>query len=207
MTEHRFFNEGETAYVSTFDYHKDRERAPHLEQSNHRGRLERAAEFVLSVGIDQRMTVSDLGCGDGGLLRLLTTRYELANLPNFCWGYDFAPANVVGWKERGVEGTAMNVFDTFDIINPEVQVGDIVVMTEVLEHLAHPHKALRDLLTQGVEWLVCSSPWNERPGMHSPEHAWAWDIDGYPRMVTEAGWTVVRHETAGLFQVVLAKAS
>lgn len=204
MTEHRFFNEGETAYVSTFDYHKDRERAPHLEQSNHRGRLERAAEFVLSVGIDQRMTVSDLGCGDGGLLRLLTTRYELANLPNFCWGYDFAPANVVGWKERGVEGTAMNVFDTFDIINPEVQVGDIVVMTEVLEHLTHPHEVLRELTYYDTQYIVASSPWDEGPGNHDASHAWAWDMEGYREMFERAGWMTQRHEKVDRFQVVLA---
>lgn len=200
MTEYRLF-EGETPYVSTAEFHADRERAPHLEQEFHQERLYLAAEFVKqAAAAGHGSYVSDLGCGDGGLLSLIQDAPDVRG----AWGYDFCPANAAGWTERGVIAEPLDVFGADWHL---VDLAQVVVMTEVLEHLAHPHKALRDLLTQGVEWLVCSSPWNERPGMHSPEHAWAWDIDGYPRMVTEAGWTVVRHETAGLFQVVLAKAS
>ena len=202
MTEHKLF-EGTIPYVSTAEFHADRERAPHLEQEWHRPRLERAAQFIQRFGAVNPVTVSDLGCGDGGLLQLLDGMLEVSA----SWGYDFAPANAAGWRERQVTAEALDVFGADW---GQVLFGDVVVMTEVLEHLADPHRVLRLLKESGdrehgfVSGLVVSSPWNEGPGNHSPEHAWAWDRDGYAAMITAAGWTVVRHDTVGLFQVVSA---
>lgn len=203
MTEYRFF-EGDTAYVSTAAFHADRERAPHLEQGPHQWRLHTAASFV---GIAQGLlghpaTVSDLGCGDGGLLSVLATSdYALMG----AWGYDFAPANVAGWAERGVTASALDVFgDDWD----GVKLGNIVVMTEVIEHLTDPHGTLRKLRAARVrdvaQYLVCSSPWTETDQSHCGEHAWAWDVEGYIKLLTDAGWTVQRHVTDSMFQVVLA---
>jgi 2-polyprenyl-3-methyl-5-hydroxy-6-metoxy-1,4-benzoquinol methylase len=184
----------EVPYVSTFEFHADRERAPHLEQAWHQERLYKARDFIVqALERDDCRTVSDLGCGDGGLLSLVPGDGHTA------WGYDFCPANAAGWAERGVTAYARDVFADLDA----AVTGDVVVMTEVLEHLADPHGALASLRPR-ARALVCSSPWNERPGNHSPEHAWAWDLDGYTAMITQAGWTVDRHEQAGFFQVVLA---
>lgn len=199
MAEYRLF-EGDVPFVSTAEFHADRERAPHLEQTFHQERMHRAAEFVRLVTdrapLKER-TVSDLGCGDGGLLSLLSGPGGIE-----AWGYDFCPANEAGWIERGVNGTALDVFGSdWD----DVDIGAVVVMTEVLEHLADPHGVLRRIRERGARFLVCSSPWNERPGAHSAEHAWAWDLEGYAAMIEAAGWTITRHEQAGLFQVVLAK--
>lgn len=195
MTEWKLF-EGEVPYVSTAQFHADRERAPHLEQKFHRGRLERAAEFIgQALRSPDCWTVSDLGCGDGGLLSLVKGISE-----SIVWGYDFAPANAAGWTERGVTAYAA---DAFGEDADTVVYGDVVVMTEVLEHLADPHGTLRRVRGRSRA-LVCSSPWNENPNSHSPEHAWAWDLDGYIRMIEDAGWTIDRHESVDLFQVVLA---
>lgn len=203
MTEHRLF-EGPVPYVSTFDFHKDRERAPHLEQAWHQPRLHRAADFVRQVVERQPLgyrRVSDLGCGDGGLLSLIK------DIPGIdAWGYDFAPANQLGWYERGVRAYARDVFDPVSPVNEGLsapEFGNVVVMTEVLEHLADPHGALRTV-RKPASWLVCSSPWNESPNNHCPEHAWAWDLDGYTAMIEAAGWRVVKHEPVDMFQVVLA---
>lgn len=199
MAEYRLF-EGDVPYVSTAEFHADRERAPHLEQAFHRERLERAAQFVRLVTDRQPSrdrTVSDLGCGDGGLLSLLRDPGGIA-----AWGYDFCPANAAGWVERGVHATSLDVFGAdWD----RVGIGRTVVMTEVLEHLADPHGVLRRVRERDAGWLVCSSPWNETPSSHSAEHAWAWDLEGYAAMIEGAGWKITRHEQAGLFQVVLAK--
>jgi hypothetical protein len=198
MSEWKLF-EGDVPHVSTAAFHADRPRAPHLEQAGHRERLEIAAAYVRHAAEDVGgASVSDLGCGDGGLLSLIQDCDDIL----WAWGYDFCPANAAGWKERGVEAHALDVFGgDWD----QVDTGNIVVMTEVLEHLADPHGSLRKLRSRGVKWLVCSSPWNEKPGMHSAEHAWAWDQQGYADLITGAGWEIVRHEQAGLFQVVLAK--
>jgi SAM-dependent methyltransferase len=197
VTEHKLF-EGAVPYVSTAAFHADRERAPHLEQGWHRPRLERAAEFVRMVTDRQPVkdrTVSDLGCGDGGLLSLLAGPGEIS-----AWGYDFAPANAAGWTERGVSAFALDVFGV-DI--QRVQFGTVTVMTEVLEHLEDPHGVLR-WVRGNSRFLVCSSPWNENQNNHCEEHAWAWDLEGYAAMIQAAGWTVVQHQQVGLFQVVLA---
>jgi trans-aconitate methyltransferase len=208
VTEYRLF-EGDVPYVSTPEFHADRERAPHLEQEFHVPRLRQAAAFVRDFGRSHReaaawrmtdfvpLTVSDLGCGDGGLLSLLKGSPDLGQ----CWGYDFAPANAAGWTERGVQAYARDVFGADW---SETALGDVVVMTEVLEHLADPHGVLRRLLLRGVKQLVCSSPWNESPASHSPEHAWAWDAQGYRDMLNGAGWQLTEQAEVGLFQVVQA---
>lgn len=195
--EHRLF-EGTVPFVSTAEFHADRERAPHLEQEWHRPRLEQAAAFVRFWTDRQPVkdrTVSDLGCGDGGLLSLLKGPGDIQ-----AWGYDFAPANAAGWSERDVQGQALDVFGA-DI--QRVTLGNVVVMTEVLEHLEDPHGVLRWARGRGRA-LVCSSPWNESQNNHCPEHAWAWDLEGYAAMIQQAGWTIDRHVQVGLFQVVLA---
>lgn len=197
MAEYRLF-QGPVPYVSTPEFHADRERAPHLEQEFHQPRLHLAAEFVREAAARTvTATVSDLGCGDGGLLSLLDGDPSIES----AWGYDFCPANATGWRERGVRAWSRDVFGAD---RESVQLGDITVMTETLEHLADPHGALR-WVRGGSSRLVCSSPWNENQNVHSPEHAWAWNLDGYASMIISAGWQIVRHETAGLFQVVLAQ--
>lgn len=207
MTEWKLF-EGSVPYVSTAEFHADRERAPHLEQKFHRGRLERAAEFAAAAYVEKanqgrkQITLSDLGCGDGGFLQLLRRTIpdrDTQNVGFQAWGYDFAPANAAGWTERDVVAYALDVFGA-DV--QRVILGEIVVMTEVLEHLEDPHGVLR--WARQADRLICSSPWNETPNSHSPEHAWAWDLDGYTKMIENAGWTIDRHETVDLFQVVLA---
>lgn len=198
MAEWKLFDT-EIPHVSTFEFHQDRERAPHLEQSWHQPRLFAAANFVRQLAeITPLATVSDLGCGDGGLLSLV--QYDRNVLS--AWGYDFAPANAAGWAERGVTASALDVFGAdWD----QVKLGRIVVMTEVLEHLADPHGVLRRIRQDGALHLVCSSPWNETPQSHCEEHAWAWDMAGYAEMLAGAGWRVTRHDDVGLFQVVMAQ--
>jgi hypothetical protein len=200
MAEYKL-DPGAVPYVSTAEYHADRERAPHLEQEWHRPRMLRAAHFVkeavstLAPGWTDPPTLSDLGCGDGGFLTLVQ------DIPGLdAWGYDFAPANAAGWEERGVRAT---LTDAFDPENPDVELGEIVVITEVLEHLADPHGVLARV-RDTARRLIVSSPWNEGPGNHSDCHAWAWDLEGYAAMLRGAGWTIERHEQVGLFQVVLA---
>lgn len=204
MTEYKLF-EGAVPYVSTAEFHADRERAPHLEQPVHQGRLNKAAEFIREAywigikawGEDFVPTLSDLGCGDGGLLQLVQhTSPELK-----AWGYDFQPSNRGGWEERGVTAEAL---DVFGIHQNRVQFGSITVCTEVLEHLADPHGAVK-WIGLNSRFLIASSPWTETDQSHDECHAWAWDMDGYSRLMTRAGFEVIRHERVGMFQVMLAQ--
>lgn len=204
MAEYRLFPEGETPHVSTRAFHAHRERAPHLEQPAHQGRLNCAFAFIIEAlqthaavkpGTDD-VTLSDLGCGDGGLLQTLRGIVGLT-----AWGYDFQPSNQAGWIERGVTAEQADVFGAD---RDQIRLGDITVTTEVLEHVADPYAAVR-WIGQHSRYLVASSPWNETPESHDECHAWAFDQDGYRALIEQGGFTILRHEAVGQFQVVLGE--
>lgn len=198
MAEWRFF-EGDVPHVSTAEFHVDRERAPHLDQPQHQPRLIRAAELVAVAAQGSRAaTVSDLGCGDGGLLSLLISRYGLD-----CWGYDFQPSNTEGWAERGVTAEQADVFGAD---RDRIKLGDITVVTEVLEHIADPHAAVR-WVGEHSRWIVASSPHTEGPWGHDECHAWAWDPDGYRALIEQGGFEIVEHNGLTPFQLILARRS
>jgi hypothetical protein len=209
MTEHRLFD-GDVPHVSTAEFHAGRERAPHLEQAVHRPRLEMAASLVRQAldlipsnwphSRDPEASpwpgVSDLGCGDGGLLSLLPGSPTAT-----CWGYDFQPSNKAGWAERQVLAKQRDVFGAD---RDKVHLGTISVCTEVLEHLADPHEVVRWIGSRS-RFLVASSPWNETPESHDECHAWAWDHDGYRALIEQGGYRVLAHETVGQFQLILGE--
>lgn len=202
MAEHKLFA-GDEAYVSTYDFHEHRPRAKHLEDGTHRGRLELARDYVnyaynlirAQEGIVP--AVSDLGCGDGGLLSILDPHID-------AWGYDFCPANQRGWAERGIKGFPLDVV-VGGQLNPSVMLGHITVMTEVLEHMTNPHAILKEISERKVRYLVCSSPFTENYESHDECHAWAWNVAGYSSMLLDAGWEPVNHSLTSMFQVVLRK--
>ena len=187
MTEWKLFNEA-NPHVSTFAFHEHRARAPHLEQIDHRQRLETCARLIRDL---QPASVVDLGCGDGGLLSLIQ------DIPS--WGYDFQPANADGWIQRGVIAEHRDVFNAFDV----PRWGDLVVMTEVLEHLADPH-AVIEWVSRHAEWVVASSPKNETGDHHGDCHAWAWDLDGYLDLF-EPHFQVTSHTTIDWSQIIVGR--
>lgn len=192
-------------FVSTFEFHKDRERAPHLEQAVHRGRLEIAASLVRSAaerirtqyGGSRIVKVVDLGCGDGGLMSLLTADPDLAVV-----GYDFQPSNVVGWEERGLvaQTFSMNFVDNWHWVID----ADVYVITECLEHLNDPHEMVRRIANRKA-YIVASSPYTEHAGSHDECHAWAWDPAGYEALMTTAGFKIAEHRQDGMFQIILGE--
>jgi hypothetical protein len=191
VTEWRLFS-GDTPYVSSFEFHADRSRAAHLEQAGHRQRLLTAASLIFQV---QPKTVVDLGCGDGGLLSLI----EGSDLGIECWGYDFCPANADGWAERVVQADQRDVFTDHDV----PRWGELVVLTEVLEHLADPHGVLA-WVAGHCRWVVASSPRYEDVSRHADEHAWAWDERGYADLFAPH-FEVISQHGVDWSQVLLAR--
>ncbi|MFG3051917.1 methyltransferase domain-containing protein [Kitasatospora sp. NPDC048239] len=209
MTEYRLFT-GDVPYVSTAAFHEHRERAAHFEQPAHRPRLEKALKFIAAAyvwlaaeGVND-ITLSDLGCGDGGLLQFVGETIpdrDTLGVNFSAWGYDFQPSNQAGWDERGVTA---ELRDAFAPDHPGVILGDIAVMTEVLEHLADPHGTVR-WVGAHCRFVVASSPWNETPESHDECHAWSWDHDGYRALIEQGGYEVLRHESVGQFQIILGE--
>ena len=197
MGEWRLFDPADgTPEHTTAGWYEHRERAPHLEQPDHQQRLFRAAHFVRRAVDNGAESVVDLGAGDGGLLSLVNSTVT-------AWGFDISPAAVAGAQERGVKVRLLDVVEDFD----KIPWADVVVCTEMLEHQVDPHGFLRRIRDKphGPQWLVASSPWNENDHNAYAFHTWAWDLDGYRSLVEGAGWNVVRHDTAGPFQVILAR--
>ena len=198
MTAYKLF-EGAVAEVSTAHFHADRGRAAHLEQELHRPRLMHASQLATyAIGLADIQglpaTVSDLGCGDGGLLSLLHDRPDVR-----AWGYDFCPANAAGWEERRVEASFLDVFGKD---RARVVLGSVTVVTEVLEHLTNPYEAVR-WIGGSSKFIVASSPWDEHPGAHDECHAWAFDMDGYRELLGQGGYRLLRHYEVGRFQLAL----
>lgn len=188
MMEVRFFDPGTVPEHTTAPWYEQRDRAPHLEQDGHRGRLELAADFVREAIIDYgAMSLSDMGAGDGGLLSLIGGEIS-------AWGYDLMPANVeAAQNERGVNVTRA------DILKDEVTYGEVAVFTEVLEHLIDPHGLLAACPSRIV---IASCPDGETVESHYEYHLWGFDMDGFRAMFEAAGYEVVRHESIG-FQVLM----
>lgn len=198
MSEWRLFDEGTVPAWTTREWYADRDRAPHVDQDVHHGRLVLAADMarqaIRDVQPDVRSLV-DLGCGDGGLLWLLA--HKAFTFAVNKWGYDLQQSNVVpAVAERGVD------VRYGDVVAGEVEWGDIAVATEMLEHLVDPHAFVRRI-AEHSRALVASSPFTERPGAAYEFHAWAWDLDGYRALLEQAGYRIVRHETVSMFQVIL----
>lgn len=200
--EYKLF-EGDVAPVSTFEFHEHRERAPHIDQPVHQGRLRMAVDFVHAAVRAVRtcendpgriVKVVDLGCGDGGLLSVLNQDMSIAAV-----GYDFQPSNIVGWADRGL------LHQTFaiDFVGnwPVVIDADVYVITECLEHLTDPHAMVRNIRARSA-MIVASSPYTETAMSHDECHAWAWDPAGYWKLLDDAGFDVVAHDRVDMFQVI-----
>jgi hypothetical protein len=187
MAEWQLFEPGTIPECTTPAWYLDRERAPHLEQGPHRGRLYQTAELVREA---QPLDLVDLGAGDGGLLSLIQDDIQHA------WGYDLAPANIDGAKERGVD------VRLGDVVAGDIEWAELAVATEMLEHLVDPHGFVRRIAERS-HWIVASSPWVETDVDHYEFHTWAWDTTGYRALIEQAGFEVVRHRRDGFFQVIM----
>lgn len=189
MTEYRL---QESTYPSTYAYHQNRERAPHLEQSWHNGRIFVAVKMIRKIN---PASISDLGCGDGGLLSVVQKQTSIP-----CWGYDFCPANAEGWEERGVTAEFADVFNDDNFVP---RWGELVVVTEVLEHLAEPHRVV-EWIARNAKYIVASSPKDETPGGPCDSHIWAWDWEGYEDLLSPH-FNILEHKPVDWSQVISGK--
>lgn len=185
------------SYVSTYEFHKDREAAPHIDQEWHQPRLYKTIEVALwLLNNTDAQSVCDLGAGDGGMLQMLQSQLP----PNTrCWGYDFQPANI----EYATTQRKVNVRSA-NFLEDDIVYGDITTCTEVIEHLEDPHGFLRKL-SYHTKYLICSSPYNERDDFHCEEHAWAFDLAGYQNLLKNNGWFILEFYDLYPFQLYMCQ--
>jgi hypothetical protein len=141
--------------------------------------------LMLAAG-DQITSLTDLGCGDGSLLAAIGQQPGVV-----MWGYEIGAGDVAHARSRGLEVRRA------DILADKLDYGDLIIASEVLEHLADPEGFLKGLpqaprrqYAPG-QFLLTSSPSLETGDWHNPIHAWAWDTEGYRDLLERSGWRVL----------------
>ena len=103
------------------------------------GFYDRLLDLLAAHGVDyNQKRVADVGCGTGGLLKALQARDQARSLTGFEYSekaLDLARAQV-----PGVE------FCYFDIYEGSPREFDVIFCIEVIEHLLHPDRALRNVV-------------------------------------------------------------
>ena len=132
--------------------------------------------LIAALRPDMR-TVTDLGCGDGSMMKRFPSTLK-------AWGYELGAGDVAEGRARGLDVRQA------DIIHGDLEYGDLLVASEVLEHLGNPQSFLQ-LLPDRL--LIVSSPSKETGDWHNAIPAWAWDMDGYRELLETSGWRVLYH--------------
>lgn len=179
MTEWQLFEPGTVPHFTTPGFFEAHPWVDPAHQLGHAERTAMVADLVRGfVAAHPVSSLVDLGCGDGSLLG------QIRDLPIPMWGYDAGAAN----RERAT-AAGLDVRPA-DLLTSPLEFADLIVATEVVEHLVDPHGFVRSL---PGDKLILSSPSAETGDWHYEHHAWAWDRDGYAALVESAGWTVVGH--------------
>lgn len=87
---------------------------------------------IFEVNNIQPRSICEVGCGSGAGLAALRVSYPNVKLV----GYDIAPDTKRFWKEYADKNI---IFHTADFINSEPDHYDILLLLDVLEHVANPH--------------------------------------------------------------------
>lgn len=177
MGEWKLF-EGDDPAFSTRAFFENHPWVSPESQAGHADRTTMVAELVRQVAEEHEpASITDLGCGDGSLIDAIQA------LPVAIWGYDAGSQNVAKAQSKGLD------VRRGDILHAGLELGELIVCCEVVEHLARPHEFLREL---PARLLVVSSPSAETDEWHYADHAWAWDLEGYAALLRDAGWVLRR---------------
>ena len=95
-------------------------------------------------------TICEVGCGAGGVLGALKPEFNNAKLT----GFDIAPHAEQFWDKLREADIGLHVGDFFVINN---QSYEVVLLLDVLEHVANPHQFLIDIKPR-AEYLVVHFP-------------------------------------------------
>lgn len=188
--ESRLFDPADPPEWLDPEWWRDRPHWDHLGSPTgaHVARLRAAADLAWKASLNHADSagVIDLGAGDGALLSLLPDW-----LRKISFGYDIIRADVLHANNvRGVKVYLRNVAKALSREHVTLELSPVVVLTEVLEHMANPHGFLRLLHARPeVRYVVASSPLQETPEQHEWNHAWVWDLLGYRDMFRQAGFT------------------
>lgn len=105
---------------------------------------------VIAQYLPRGATVADIGCGDGSLLRYLARHRDTRG-----WGADISAAGVSLAVQRGTDAVVGDVTDPAFTLPGTF---DVVVISEVLEHIADPEAVLQRLRPHVGRVLIVTLP-------------------------------------------------
>jgi len=128
-------------------------------------------------------TIADPACGDASILDAAyrLNPFSLAYLSDIS-APQMKSLNPI-FDHRSFTGDVYEGMAQFDHV-------DLIVLTEILEHLEDPDALLRLARFKGTS-LIVSSPIGDPEHGLNEEHLWAWDEIGYEEMLRGAQWTPV----------------
>lgn len=138
-------NQIEELYVSE-DYLA---RNPTWDMEDSQWKAERVAALLTDAGI-RPGKICEVGCGAGKILAALAAAYPQATLV----GYDIAPAAARFWTHVDVSHVKLNLGDFFVMDKDRY---DVILLLDVLEHVADPHAFLNGLRGRS-DYLVVHFP-------------------------------------------------
>lgn len=156
-------------------------------------------------------SVLEIGCGEGFVAGQLSARQSQGRYV----GVDLDEHDLENLRAKfpNVESRQGSIYD-LSFLSQEF---DVVVCAEVLEHLADPAAALRQITERKPRWVILSvphEPWfclsnfvrgkNLMRFGNDPEHVNLWGCRGF-RKVLDPHLVVERHETSYPWQLVLAR--
>jgi len=152
---------------------------------------------VIARHINNGASVADIGCGDGSLLEFLADRRHARG-----WGMDISRRGVEAAQRRGIDCVVGDVTNSEFALPRQF---DVIVISEVLEHVADPERVLRRLRQSGAQKLIVTIPntgyiehrlrllfgrfpvqWLFHPG----EHLRFWTIQDFRVTATATGFLV-----------------
>jgi hypothetical protein len=204
MSETNVYKFFDTPQFHDAEFYKDREVSDHINEGFHRARLIRALNDILLVlNVDDKniKTIGDFGCGNGGLLSRLHKAVEGKENVFGIYGYELSPKAAQYANEvNKVAVTCCDFVNEEDIMWP-----DILVVTEVLEHLIDPFAFVKKAKAKGVKWIVASVPIGETPESHYEFHLWGFQPKGFRELFKSAGYAVFSHTVHPPSQHIIAK--
>jgi len=188
--EYKLFD---TPKYNNIEFYKDIEMTDHINQFNHSLRLYISIAYILWVAkFNNIKTIGDFGCGNGGLIEFLSH-----NLPNIkIYGYDLIPANVAEAQRRSLDVKLK------DFICEKIDYPDLLILTEILEHLAEPRIFLQKI-PKGT-FIMATVPFGETLNSHWQHHLWIWDGDSFFKMIEECGFKILQRGSIYTIQIVVA---
>lgn len=183
-----------TDHLASVEFHKNRVMADHINEELSAPRLYIVGGCAIwTVRFKNIKTIGDFGCGNGGLLDFLTKNLEGIKL----YGYDLMPTNVEYAQSKGLDVKLK------DITKDGLEWPNLIIMTEVLEHLENP-RAFLERIPENT-FVIATVPLFDTPEQHDSCHLWIWTEDDFFNMFKECDFEIIRQGKIDRIQIVVAR--